>query len=193
MQTPTHLIREKNQAFRYERVASYMIDLCVIVSFQLTLGSGTLWFYRFACAQLSVGTSSDTEMFISQFCGGFFFISYFTLSVGLFGNTVGKFILKIKVVNEKDLSELTMPQAYWRSMGYLMSSWTYMVGFILPWVRKDKKALHDLLCGTLVVKEVQNAKSNALPLALPQFASVHPIKTPTKQEAPSLAQTGTDR
>ena len=184
---------KKNLATNHERAYSFGIDLLIITVIQLTLGSLTLLIYQKACAQYGVAIDEDTQLFLSQFCGGFFFLSYFTLSIGLFGNTVGKSVFKLKIIHENTGKKLTMPQAYWRSMSYLMSSWTYMVGFILPWFRSDKKALHDLLCGTLVVKAVQNGATNELQLELPLLANVHPIRTQTKQEVHGLARTGTDR
>ena len=173
------------------RMFSFATDLTVIAALQLTLGSLTLLLYQKGCARFDVTHNQETLLFLSEFCGGFFFLSYFTLSVGFFGNTLGKHIFKIKTVNAANGLSLTMPQAYWRSISYLMSSWTYMVGFVIPLFRSDKKALHDLLCGTQVVRQVQSEESNEPQLELPLFASVHPIKTQTTQVVHELAQTGT--
>jgi uncharacterized RDD family membrane protein YckC len=175
-----------------KRFAAFSIDLAIIASLQLTLGSLTLWFYQAVSIHFNGKPSEDTVLFLSQFCGGFFFLIYFTLSVGLFGNTVGKHLMQLKVIHQKTGEGLTLSQAYWRSMGYLMSSWTYMIGFTLPLFREDKRALHDLLCDTLVVKQAPNEALNAPQLELPLFANVHQIQTPTKKEALPLAQTGTD-
>lgn len=176
-----------------QRLASFGIDLFCIAGLQMTVGSLVLWLYRFACQQYGVSHDTDIELFLSQFYSAFFFIGYFTVSVGLFGNTVGKKVVGLKLIKEKTGEVLTMKDAYWRSMGYLMSSWTYMIGFILPLFREDKLALHDLLCGTRVVQQDTSGERSGQQLELPLLATVHPMRTRTKSQDPELGRTGTDR
>lgn len=180
-------------ASQNQRVTSFGIDLFVIIVLQAVFGNFTLWVYHTTCAKYGVPADHDMELFLSQFCGGFFFLGYFTLSLGLFGNTLGKRVMGLRVVKSSTQESLTMPEAYWRAMGYLMSSWTYMIGFILPWFRSDKLALHDLLCGTQVVRSTPISASSALQLVLPPHLWPHQNQILPTQEAPSLARTGTDR
>jgi uncharacterized RDD family membrane protein YckC len=182
---------EHQNATLRSRTAAFSIDLAVVVAVQLSLGSLTLWFYKFSCTQYGIAADYDCELFLSQFCGAFFFIGYFTISLGLFGNTLGKHLVGIEIRTGHG-HKLTLSQAYWRSMAYLMSSWTYMIGFILPWFRKDMMALHDLLCGTRVVQSIQSEAQSGQQLELPLLATVHPIQTVTKEPVPELARTGTD-
>ena len=87
------------------------------------------------------------------------FVGYFTVSQGILRKYGGKKkIFQLKTVYGNTQESPTLMQAYWRSMGYLMSSWTYMVGFILPLFRKDNLALHDLLCGSHVVQSQGSRK-----------------------------------
>ncbi len=175
-----------------QRVYAFAIDFLIIIALQVTLGNFTLYLYSVFCSNNSIQPDMDMGALISQFCGAFFFIGYFTASVGFYGNTYGKYLLKLKVLNGKTGKPLTLVQAYWRTMGYLMSSWTYMIGFILPWIREDRRALHDLLCDTLVVQEDENATLIAPQLELPLNSNVLQIQIQTKQEDPDLDQTGTD-
>jgi len=176
------------------RTIAFSIDLGIIGAAQLILGGMTLEAYKYICIQFGSVADYDTSLILSQFCGGFFFISYFTFSVGVFGNTAGKEIMKLKVIYESDgvSTHPTLRQAYWRSMAYLMSSWTYMIGFILPWFRKDKLALHDLVCGSRVVQQAPIEASNEQQLELPFLAPVLKMRIPTKGQAPSPGRTGTD-
>ena len=185
----------KDHIYLRRRAVAFMVDLVVVTIAQFTFGTMTLHFYAYLCDQMGTMPSYDTTLFLSQFCGGFFFVVYFTFSVGLFGNTWGKEIMGLKVVYHQDgkAHAPTLRQAYWRSMAYLMSSWTYMIGFILPYFRKDRLALHDLLCGSQVVTQAGSESENAQQLDLPYLATVHQIKTPTKEQEPPKAQIGTDR
>jgi uncharacterized RDD family membrane protein YckC len=184
-----------NQASNRHRLIAFAIDMSIIALAQLTLGTLTLKLYTYACQQMGVVPDFDGATFLSEFCGGFFFISYFTFSVGVFGNTVGKEVMHLKVVYEKDGAEVspTLRQAYWRSMAYLMSSWTYMIGFILPYFRKDKLALHDLLCGSRVVLRVPNEVAHGQELLHQLHSPPPPTETLTTEQAPTLGRTGTGR
>ncbi|MBI5624328.1 MAG: RDD family protein [Elusimicrobia bacterium] len=69
---------------------------------------------------------------------------------GVRGQTLGKKVMKIKVVMD-DGSGLTMPQALMRCLGYFVTGLTFWLGSLLA-LREDRKALHDLIAGTQVVK-----------------------------------------
>jgi uncharacterized RDD family membrane protein YckC len=68
------------------------------------------------------------------------------------GQTPGKKALKLKVVNHKDFSEPNFMQLLIRYFGYFLSMIS-LIGFFIPLFRKDKKALHDLIAGTVVIIE----------------------------------------
>lgn len=67
------------------------------------------------------------------------------------GATPGKKTVHIKVVDAKTLKEVDNKQAITRSIGYLASVFSLMIGFIMVGIRKDKRGLHDLLAGTAVI------------------------------------------
>ena len=69
------------------------------------------------------------------------------------GATPGKKIVKIKIVDAKTFEDITNVQAITRSLGYIVSTIPFLLGFLMVAVRKDKRALHDLLAGTVVVHE----------------------------------------
>lgn len=70
--------------------------------------------------------------------------------IGLRGQTVGKKAMKIRVVMD-DGSNLTLQQAVIRCVGYLATGLTLGLGCLLA-LRPDRKALHDIIAGTKVVK-----------------------------------------
>lgn len=70
------------------------------------------------------------------------------------GATPGKKILKIKIVDALTFEDITNKQAITRSFGYIVSSIPFFLGFFLILFRRDKRALHDILAHTVVIKEV---------------------------------------
>lgn len=76
------------------------------------------------------------------------------------GSTPGKKIVKIKVVDAKTLGEVDTKQAITRSLGYIISMFLFMIGFLMVAFRSDKRGLHDLLAGTVVVYEESSSSSH---------------------------------
>ena len=68
------------------------------------------------------------------------------------GATPGKKFVHIQIVDAKNLSEITNTQALTRSIGYIASTFT-IIGFLMVAFRKDKRGLHDLLAGTVVIHD----------------------------------------
>jgi uncharacterized RDD family membrane protein YckC len=69
----------------------------------------------------------------------------------LWGQTLGKMALQIKVVS-MDGGPLTFGQATGRYFATFLSAIILCIGFIMAGIRSDKRALHDLLAGTRVVR-----------------------------------------
>tara|TARA_Y100001954_G_C15820801_1_gene609852 strand:- start:4030 stop:4581 length:552 start_codon:yes stop_codon:yes gene_type:complete len=73
------------------------------------------------------------------------------------GQTPGKRVLKIKVVRENFDIDLSWGQVIFRE--WVFKSVSFLLFFIsLPMVmfRKDKRVLHDVICGTQVVRVKEN-------------------------------------
>ena len=68
-----------------------------------------------------------------------------------FGQTPGKKAYDLKVVDDKTGEYIGFFKSLFRYFMFLLTA-TTLIGAILPFYRKDKKALHDLICGTLVVR-----------------------------------------
>ncbi|MBU0719967.1 RDD family protein [bacterium] len=66
------------------------------------------------------------------------------------GQTPGKKFSNIKVVDAKTLEEASYPRLIVRFIAYFIS-FLSIIGFFLIFLRKDKRALHDLLSGTAVI------------------------------------------
>lgn len=69
------------------------------------------------------------------------------------GATPGKKLVHIKIVDFKTNQDIDNKQAITRSLGYVVSTLLFLIGFIMVAFRNDKRGLHDMLAGTAVVYE----------------------------------------
>lgn len=69
------------------------------------------------------------------------------------GATPGKKFVHIKIVDANTFEDINNKQAITRSFGYIVSTFTLLIGFIMVGFRKDKRGLHDLLASTAVIYE----------------------------------------
>ena len=72
------------------------------------------------------------------------------------GATPGKKFVHIKIVDAKTLEDITNTQAITRSFGYIASTFAFLIGFLMVAIRKDKRGLHDLLAGTVVIYDEES-------------------------------------
>lgn len=77
--------------------------------------------------------------------------AYETFFLGRFGATPGKMAVGIKVVRP-DGARLTYGRAFGRYWARLLSGLTLLIGFIIAAFDSEKRALHDHICGTRVVR-----------------------------------------
>jgi uncharacterized RDD family membrane protein YckC len=68
------------------------------------------------------------------------------------GQTPGKKMARIRVVDARTLQNAPYWKLTLRFVGYFVSALT-LVGFFVGLLRKDARALHDLLSGTAVIRE----------------------------------------
>ena len=67
------------------------------------------------------------------------------------GATPGKKMLGIHVVDAKSHAEINNKQAIVRYISYIASSLPLGLGFLMVAFHKEKRALHDILAGTVVI------------------------------------------
>ena len=94
--------------------------------------------------------------------GGFAFIAtcsivmfiYMTTTIGLFGKTFGMHLFSLEMIDYEDDEYPTFHQAAVSSSIYLLSVAFAGLGFVSAFFDEDKRAVHDLVSGTLIVKEL---------------------------------------
>lgn len=85
------------------------------------------------------------------------FIYFVFFNANYQGATPGKKLLGIKIVKE-DQTPLTYTSAIARQFGFLVSSFTFGIGFLIAFFDKRKQALHDKIAGTIVIKTHHQAR-----------------------------------
>jgi uncharacterized RDD family membrane protein YckC len=77
-------------------------------------------------------------------------IAYFIYFIGSSGQTPGKMVCGIKVINA-DGSSLDYQKAFLRWLGYIVSTLTLLIGYIIAGFDDEKRALHDRIFETRVI------------------------------------------
>jgi uncharacterized RDD family membrane protein YckC len=95
----------------------------------------------------------------SFFLSSAFNIIISIMYVGFFysrkGATPGKMLFKLSVVNANDGTYLTFTQAAMRdTLGKFVSSIIFLIGFIMAAFDPNKRALHDRMFGTQVIRKI---------------------------------------
>jgi len=78
---------------------------------------------------------------------------YLTSSIGFYGRTFGMRLFSLEIINIEDEDYPTFHQAAVSSAVYLLSLALGGVGFLTLPFNEDKRAVHDLVSGTIMVKE----------------------------------------
>lgn len=102
-----------------------------------------------------MGGSWFTWAGISAFLATFAVVMfiYLTTCLGLFGKTFGMRIFSLELVDVDESDYPTFHQAALNSTIYLISLAFGGIGFLTVPFNEEKRAVHDLLSGTIVVKE----------------------------------------
>ncbi|MBT3280040.1 MAG: RDD family protein [Campylobacteraceae bacterium] len=78
-------------------------------------------------------------------------VIYQTYFIWYYGATIGKTIMKLKVIDFNHLGRVTFIQALIRSMGRIISESFFYIGFLMAFYTESRQTLHDKFGKTLVV------------------------------------------
>ena len=99
----------------------------------------------------SWATLSGIAAFVAV-CAVVMFI-YLTTAVGMYGKTFGMRLFSLEVIDIEDEDYPTLHQAAVSSSLYLASLALFGIGFLTLFYNEEKRAAHDIVSGTIVVKE----------------------------------------
>jgi uncharacterized RDD family membrane protein YckC len=77
---------------------------------------------------------------------------YYTFFVGKYGATPGKMATKLSIVNA-DGSPVSYGKACGRYFAQIVSSLACCIGYLMVAWDPEKRALHDRICGTRVIRK----------------------------------------
>lgn len=78
-------------------------------------------------------------------------IAYHTFLIWNNGMTVGKYIMKIRVVSENDGANLNFVRSLLRAVVRIFSEVIFYIGFILAFFSPKVQTLHDKISGAVVI------------------------------------------
>ena len=78
---------------------------------------------------------------------------YMTISIGFFGKTMGMRLFSLEIVDAMENEYPTLHQAAISSSLYLLTLAFAGAGFVTALFNEERRAIHDLLSGTIVVRE----------------------------------------
>ena len=139
------------------------------------------------------GTDGGVVLFTLLFA-----IAYTTTLHAVAGQTIGKSLVGVRVVAAADGERLTVGPALLRHLAYVLSLLPLGFGFWMAGLRRDKRALHDLIAGSRVEWTVAHRRvvRRTIPPASPgprlQDAAVPsapaPAPAPAAAPAPEAGQ-----
>ena len=131
----------------WKRYAAYFLDSCVVGIINLPV-SVVFNLIGASSGNESLALAMSMVAMLGGFVIGIGYYAGFHASRG--GATLGKMAVGIKVVRS-DGERITFMRGVGRYFGFILSSLTLMIGFIMAAFTQRKQALHDMLCDTLVV------------------------------------------
>lgn len=133
------------------RLFAYIIDnlfigsALLIIKFIFFIINRIMGFDFFTNPILFHYTGTDIIIYICR-------VLYFVLFTYFTSATIGKHILKIKVVSTNDTGKYTFIDILYReTIGRFLSKLIIYGGYFLILINKDKSALHDMLADTRVI------------------------------------------
>jgi len=98
------------------------------------------------------GKEEFQESQIAPLIGVTMYALIYAFLVSKFAQTPGKKAYTIKVVDYKTYKNLSFFRALLRFIAFLFSA-TIFIGLLVPFYRKDNRALHDLIVNSMVIVE----------------------------------------
>ena len=175
----------------WRRLIAYSIDGLIVslVFIVLTIISGIAFFSGIMSSgsdKWMVEITDPERMLSLSLLFSFFFtlinIAYFTYFHGSTGRTPGKMLVGLQVVSV-DGSPISFGTAFLRSVGYIVSSLVFYLGFIWIGFDRKKQGWHDKIAGTVVIirENVDQRSGISIQDAPASAAEEPPVKPPEEQ------------
>jgi len=136
-----------------KRVWSFVIDDMVINLFLMIIFSSQITALMSGVTEVNEASIVLINQFIMDNIAIVLAIKvlYHTLLIWQSGMTLGKYIMKIKVVDFRTGEGLSFTQAFWRASVRLISEMFFYVGFLFAFFSPLHQTLHDKLSNVAVI------------------------------------------
>lgn len=147
------------------RVLASIVDIVIVFVTSWTVEIGLLqliyWIAKLAHRTVAPGVDDYFDPTVLQFMDislylGVSFVYYVTGYVK-WGFTLGKYLTGIRVVQADTGAPVTSSQAIRRWVGYAFSYFPMGTGYLMVIFHPRKRALHDIISGTQVVRDPRAA------------------------------------
>lgn len=132
------------------RAGAYLID-AMLIALVVALPAGVIAAFAALALRLDAEETANAwdtaQSWLSLPIG----VAYFSLSIGRWGQTLGKRVARVKVVGV-DGGRVSYPRALLRWLGYQVSALLLGIGFLMIGWDRDKQGLHDKMARTCVIK-----------------------------------------
>ena len=137
-------------AFFIDKIILFFTSLFILFIGVLSLTLGFMSHYR---DMLPERFEELTIIFVAVYLFTTISISmfYFTYFHGASGQTPGKMIFGLKVIQSSG-EQMTFGLAFLRWVGYIISAFVFYLGFIWIAFDKRKQGWHDKIAGTVVIR-----------------------------------------
>lgn len=133
------------------RFAAHMID-AVIVAITLGILNAFLGAFMILFKETPLGGEILFNFTLTDIIEYILTAAYFIIMTYFEGGTIGKKILKLKVVSVKEDGKLTLFDVIYReTVGRFLSDIFCGIGYLTVAFTEQKTAIHDMLCGTRVI------------------------------------------
>ena len=113
------------------------------------------WFRKkFSAEAVPEFSDAYNAFFLQMFNMGLYLVlsfPYYVYGQLRWGTTLGKKPFRVYVVDAKSIGPLTLKQSLVRFFGYGVSTILMMTGFLMAAFHPQKRALHDLMAGTVSI------------------------------------------
>ena len=143
------MVGEMRYAGFWIRFAAYFLDGIILGIFNMILG------FIIGLGAASTGDESGVALglqVVLNLIGIVIGVTYFTFFNGRFGATPGKMACGLTIVTAEG-QPITYLRAFARYWATLLSTLTLLIGFIIAAFDDQKRALHDHICSTRVIRK----------------------------------------
>ena len=78
-------------------------------------------------------------------------VIYQTFFVWYYGATIGKIVVKIRVIDANKWGRVSIISSFLRAVGRIFSEMFFYIGFLIGFFNNGRKTFHDITGRTLVV------------------------------------------